>query len=104
MRSASPADQTAWASWGWAWPGRWGWGCRPGQTPSHLRQRIHASETAGRRNPSWSGTMVMALTGHTEAQAVHPVQSAALHSWGPLGPGVSSGTAGRGAPSIAAFR
>ena len=51
-----------------------------------------------------SGSMAMAFTGQTDAQAVQPVQSSALHSTGRGAAWGSGSFAGRGAPSMAAPR
>ena len=48
--------------------------------------------------------MAMAFTGQTDAQAVQPVQSSALHSTGRGAVWGSGTSAGRGAPSTAALR
>ena len=48
--------------------------------------------------------MVMAFTGHTDAQAAHPVQSSSRHSTGRGAAGASGGSSGRAVPSMAAFR
>ena len=101
VRSASSRFQTAWAAAG-AGPGTGGW--RMGQVCSHLWHRIHRSPMTGRRKPSWSGSMAMAFTGQTDAQAVQPVQSSALHSTGRGAVWGSGTSAGRGAPSTAALR